>query len=554
MARLAAVLLTAVSASSGLHVLPSAATAPPPPVRLQCNATLVAGSTLALTDKLDLSGRQPDQPASITTPCAIVGPPAGGPPATVLVPANDCVLLAQGEVSITGSVRFIVGHKNRHFDCCDDGEGHGGILCSYTNLTIAEGAVVTVETSDATAVLNPGGFWTGGYITVDGTVNASLLPGQLTGVNGLLSASGVRIGVTGRVIVSGAKIARGAAIQAGDYGTVLDGEVTCSSYHSSDSGGCVAGAKYLAVGPTGRIDVVHATGDVAGVVASATDMSTYPFRGTVTAAHVHCEDSGAMLSASDLVMSGNASIVGADLYSAGGGAVVACDTLTMEDDASIAVNGSWGGDAGAIAAALTVLRGNARVACENAYADSAGGCIGGSLEMDGNASVVARNVTAKALGGAIAGGYPNQYLALRGGARVDVQGSTAGHLGGAVFYWQNISASGMFRVRIAQSAAPCGGAVVVGVGSKGGGDMFLDTTGGGVLHIEDAHELDAMLGCVSVQAALHPDQPQPCGAGCAAPSVAPTCTCDNTTQSSSFVECCNGHNNNNNNNRNKRSA
>ena len=118
------------------------ATPPSTQIRLTCNQTLAPGSTLALTDKLDLSGRQPDQPKSITDSCSIVGPSKNEEAATILVPANDCVLLAQGEVIISGNIRFVVGHKNRKFDCCDDGEGHGGVLCSYTNLTIKENAVV----------------------------------------------------------------------------------------------------------------------------------------------------------------------------------------------------------------------------------------------------------------------------------------------------------------------------------------------------------------------------------------------------------------------------
>ena len=48
--------------------------APSTQIRLTCNQTLAPGSTLALTDKLDLSGRQPDQPKSITDSCSIVGP------------------------------------------------------------------------------------------------------------------------------------------------------------------------------------------------------------------------------------------------------------------------------------------------------------------------------------------------------------------------------------------------------------------------------------------------------------------------------------------------
>ena len=46
------------------------------PVRIKCNASLAPGSTLALTEKLDLSGKDPD-PLNDPWPCAIVGPSAG---------------------------------------------------------------------------------------------------------------------------------------------------------------------------------------------------------------------------------------------------------------------------------------------------------------------------------------------------------------------------------------------------------------------------------------------------------------------------------------------
>merc|ERR1719321_1429633 len=95
------------------------------------------------------------------------------------------MLLAQGEVTLSGGIRFIVGKKSGHFDCCRDGEGHGSILCSYTNLTIAAGASIHVETTDPDVVVNPGGFWTGKSIIVSGLVEASLQPGQMTGINGL---------------------------------------------------------------------------------------------------------------------------------------------------------------------------------------------------------------------------------------------------------------------------------------------------------------------------------------------------------------------------------
>ena len=146
-----------------------------PAITIKCNATLEAGSTLQLTDKLDLSGRDPAP--DLPWPCGIVGPEAsedgGDPePATIIVPDNDCVLVAQGLVTLRGHLRFLVGKKNRKFDCCRDGEAHGSILCTDTNVTFAEGSVVTVETKDDSVVVNPGGFWTGGFINVHGVVNA----------------------------------------------------------------------------------------------------------------------------------------------------------------------------------------------------------------------------------------------------------------------------------------------------------------------------------------------------------------------------------------------
>ena len=64
-----------------------------PAITIKCNATLEAGSTLQLTDKLDLSGRDPAP--DLPWPCGIVGPEAsedgGDPePATIIVPDNDC--------------------------------------------------------------------------------------------------------------------------------------------------------------------------------------------------------------------------------------------------------------------------------------------------------------------------------------------------------------------------------------------------------------------------------------------------------------------------------
>ena len=80
-------------------------------------------------------------------------------------------------------------------DCCHDGEGHGSIMCTDSggNITIAPGAVITVQarSDDPEASVGPGGFHADGRLTVFGTVNASLLPGQrLTGRNGLLAGNG----------------------------------------------------------------------------------------------------------------------------------------------------------------------------------------------------------------------------------------------------------------------------------------------------------------------------------------------------------------------------
>ena len=154
--------------------------------------------------------------------CGIVGPETG-PPATIILPDNDCMLAAKNNVTISGHIRFVVGKKNRRFDCCRDGEGHGSILCSSDgSLTFAKGSVITVETVSADTEVNPGGFWTSKHITVHGSVSALLGKGQMTGVNGLLSSSGVYVSGTGEVNVTGQKVARGAAIQGGDYGTIIE--------------------------------------------------------------------------------------------------------------------------------------------------------------------------------------------------------------------------------------------------------------------------------------------------------------------------------------------
>ena len=515
-----------------------------PAVRLDCNKTLAPGSTLMLTDKRDLSGKMPcaDNCTNDPYPCAIVGPDPAGPAATVHVPPNDCVLIAQGEVTISGRVRFVVGHKNRAFDCCRDGEGHGSVLCSYSNLTIARGAVVTLETTDDDVVVNPGGFWTGEWITVHGTVNASLKmhaggKGQMTGVNGLLSSSGIRVGATGAVIASGQNVARGAAVQGGGHGTVVDGSVTCSAYNVSDAGGCLAAGNNFTLGPAGRIAASDAfsVGGAGGVLDCGSNVAV--LQGRVVADRIRSpNDAGAVLTGNGVVMLGDARIVGTDIYAGGGPAVVTATNFTMRGNARLEARNTWGGDGGAVEVTRARFHNNSSVFCENAYADSFGACVAGDIALDGTASIVARNMTGKALGGALGGGYPRQNLSVTGAATVLVEGSTAGMYGGAIIA-NTITIGGTAKVTLRDTSAACGGAInTLDDGMQiGQGKLVIDGTGGAALLIEDARELNATLGCRSVMA--HMAEAQPCS-GCAAkPSEA--CACANAKAGAAFTECCN---------------
>ena len=65
------------------------------PVRIKCNASLAPGSTLALTEKLDLSGKDPD-PLNDPWPWRDRGAQRGAA-CDYSGSDNDCVLLAQGE-------------------------------------------------------------------------------------------------------------------------------------------------------------------------------------------------------------------------------------------------------------------------------------------------------------------------------------------------------------------------------------------------------------------------------------------------------------------------
>ena len=151
-------------------------------------------------------------------------------------------------------------------------------------------------------------------------------------------------------------------------------------------------------------------------------------------------------------------------------------------------------------------------------------------------------MTSKTLGGAIAGGYPGQHLVVSGNVTIDVDGSSAGLYGGAFFFWANMTfGNGAFQIRIRNTASPYGGALAT---LNGKNDVYLDTTFGGELTIENARELDATADCETVYANLVSGTPsrhgprisQPCGKGCAVPVVPPSCGCG--SEKGKFIECC----------------
>ena len=78
-------------------------------------------------------------------------------------------------------------------------------MCSSDgNLTSAQDAVITVETVNTDVVVDPGGFWTGHNIAVHGRISALLQKDQMTGVNGLLSSTGVYVSKTAILAATGA--------------------------------------------------------------------------------------------------------------------------------------------------------------------------------------------------------------------------------------------------------------------------------------------------------------------------------------------------------------
>lgn len=179
---------------------------------LLCNQSLAPGSVLTMSKKLDTSGKF----SGTRDPwvCEIRGPKTG-PPATIVLPHNDCGLHAGSGVVLSGQLKFIAGHAN---DCCGDGEGHGAVLCTdnHGDLVFANESVVTVHAKDGQTV-GPGGFWSDGGIEVHGVVNATLAKNGMSGVFGLLGCDdggnkrGVLVSENGAVVVRGSRVRRPAA-------------------------------------------------------------------------------------------------------------------------------------------------------------------------------------------------------------------------------------------------------------------------------------------------------------------------------------------------------
>eukprot|EP01043_Picozoa_sp_COSAG02_P048133 COSAG02_NODE_4695_length_5086_cov_2.667135_5_plen_429_part_00 len=390
---------------------------------LHCNASaLAAGSVLTMTHKLDQSGSCGDNscPPANHWPCAIAGP-AEGAPATIVVPPNDCALHAGGDITLSGHLIFVAGQAK---DCCHDGEGHGSIMCTDSggNITIAPGAVITVKarSDDPEDSIGPGGFHADGRLTVYGTVNATLLPGQrLTGRNGLLAGNGgsvsrwrdrhtlraenqgpkdspkssrlLHVAASGVVVVRGGASAFGSALAGGDSGVRVDGLVECSNYAGGYDGGCISAGQNFTLGPTGVIRVSNGTTSDAGGAISANAITLEG--GLITAENIRVKSAGGILTGSNVNMSGNATIIGHNVHADAGGSVMACSNLTMHDKAHIEDHNGWGGDGGAIGISFLRLYDDSSILCEGSYADICGACVSADMVLAGNASVVARNTT-----------------------------------------------------------------------------------------------------------------------------------------------------------------
>ena len=173
---------------------------------LSCNQSLAPGSVLTMSKKLDTSGKFTGDRDPFV--CEIRGPKAG-PPATIVLPHNDCGLHAGSGVVLSGHLVFVAGYAR---DCCGDGEGHGAVLCTdhHGDLVFANDSVVTVHAKDG-QIVGPGGFWSDGGIEVHGAVNATL-PHGMSGVFGLLGCydggnkRGVVVSENAAVVVRGPRV------------------------------------------------------------------------------------------------------------------------------------------------------------------------------------------------------------------------------------------------------------------------------------------------------------------------------------------------------------
>jgi hypothetical protein len=355
------------------------ATSGPAVTKLRCNASALApGSVTTLTEKLDQSGKFSG--TANHWPCAIAGP-ATGAPATIVLPKGDCALHAGGDITLAGRIVFVAGQAK---DCCGDGEGHGSIMCTDSggNITIEAGAVITVQarSNDPEASVGPGGFHADGGLTVHGTVNASLLPGQrLTGRNGLLAgnggstAGGARSGVWvrrggapysppppppspsrvlhvaagGVVIVRGGASAFGSALAGGGDGVRVDGVVECYDYHGGNDGGCISAGNAFVLGRSGVVRAINgSTADAGGVISAQTMLFE---GGLVYAESITVKSAGGVLTANCVNLSGNATIIARNVHADASGSVVATGNLTLRGGARIEDHWGWGGDGGAVA-------------------------------------------------------------------------------------------------------------------------------------------------------------------------------------------------------------
>jgi hypothetical protein len=122
-------------------------------------------------------------------------------------------------------------------------------------------------------------------------------------------------------------------------------------------------------------------------------------------------------------------------------------------------------------------------------------------------------------------GHQGQSLTLADAAVCDVVGASAADMRGGCVFTHNVTLSGTARMRLRGCEAPCGAAIAaIDAQNLLGGGYVTAGAGTVQLLVEDARELNASLGCLSIEANLQ-DQAgrtiqQPCS-GCAAPGIPP---------------------------------